>query len=317
MSKTLLQKLAQLFAGGLKLDDEEEDVVKRLKEPTVNGIVEYMKSDACKNIIVMVGAGISTSAGIPDFRSPGSGLYDNLQQYNLPSPECMFDIEFFRENPKPFFHLARELIPENMKPTPCHFFLRLLHEKGLLMRCYSQNIDDLESVAGLPADKVVAAHGSFHSSHCLKRSCRIEYDYEWMRDKIRQTQEVPRCEKCKDVVKPDIVFFGEQLPARFFSLSEEDFPSCDLLIVIGTSLTVQPFASLIELVPKDVPRLAINLTAFKSSRYDLFSGRSGWKFESSDNYRDVFMQGTSDEKCKELAQLLEWHEELIELIQSK
>jgi NAD-dependent deacetylase sirtuin 2 len=314
MNPSLLQKLAHLFAGGLNLD---KDVVKRLKEPTVNGHVEYIKSDACKNIIVMVGAGISTSAGIPDFRSPGSGLYDNLQQYNLPSPESMFDIDFFQSNPEPFFHLARELIPENLKPTPCHFFLKLLHDKGLLMRCYSQNIDDLESVAGLPSDKVVAAHGSFHSSHCLNKSCRKEYNYEWMRDKIRQSEEVPKCETCKSVVKPDIVFFGEMLPRRFFTLSEQDFPLCDLLIVIGTSLTVHPFASLVELVPKDVPRLAINLTPFRSSsRFELLTGGGGWKFDSPDNYRDVFMQGTSDEKCRELARLLDWEKELDDLIQN-
>ena len=320
MSASLLQKLSRLFAGGLKLhDDEDKDVVKRLKEPTVDGIIEYIKSDACKNIVVMVGAGISTSAGIPDFRSPGSGLYDNLQQYKLPSPECMFDINFFRSNPEPFFHLSRQLIPEDLKPTPCHYFLRLLHEKGLLLRTYSQNIDNLESVAGLPDDKIVAAHGSFHTSHCLHESCRKEYDYDWIREKIKGSNEVPKCEKCAEVVKPDIVFFGERLPARFFSLSEEDFPSCDLLIVIGTSLTVQPFASLIELVPRDVPRLAINLTPFKGpSRYEKLMGLgSGWDFDSKDNYRDVFMKGLCDDKCNELAKLLGWEEDLKRLIENK
>ena len=78
----------------------------------------------------MVGAGISVNAGIPDFRTPGTGLYDNLHKYNLPDPTAVFDINFFRENPAPFYLLARELFPGQYLPTPTHYFLRLLHEKG-------------------------------------------------------------------------------------------------------------------------------------------------------------------------------------------
>lgn len=78
------------------------------------------------------------AAGIPDFRSPGSGLYDNLQKYNLPYPQAIFEINFFRENPKPFFVLAKELYPGIFKPTIGHYFIRLLQEKGYLLRHYTQ-----------------------------------------------------------------------------------------------------------------------------------------------------------------------------------
>lgn len=78
------------------------------------------------------------AAGIPDFRSPGSGLYDNLQKYNLPYPQAIFELNFFRENPKPFFVLAKELYPGTFKPTPGHYFIRLLQDKGLLLRHYTQ-----------------------------------------------------------------------------------------------------------------------------------------------------------------------------------
>jgi len=78
------------------------------------------------------------AAGIPDFRSPGSGLYHNLEKYNLPHPQAIFDIDYFRDNPKPFFVLAKELYPNFIKPTPCHYFIRLLHEKGLLLRHFTQ-----------------------------------------------------------------------------------------------------------------------------------------------------------------------------------
>nr|CAD7454343.1 unnamed protein product [Timema tahoe] len=120
-----------------------------------------------------------SGAGIPDFRSPGSGLYHNLEKYKLPDPQAIFEIGFFKVNPQPFFTLAKELYPGTFKPTVCHYFVRLLYEKGLLLRHYTQNIDTLERVAGIPGEKLVEAHGTFHTSHCLK--CRKLYDLEWMK----------------------------------------------------------------------------------------------------------------------------------------
>ena len=97
----------------------------------------------------------------PDFRTPGTGLYDNLAKYNLPTPQSVFDKEYFLQRPDAFYLLCRELWPDNYAPTPAHHFVALLHEKGVLRRCFTQNIDSLEAAAGLPADMVVAAHGNF------------------------------------------------------------------------------------------------------------------------------------------------------------
>ena len=109
----------------------------------------------------MAGAGISVSAGIPDFRSPGTGLYDNLEKYDLPNPQSIFELSYFRERPDAFYMLAKELWPDNFEPTPTHRFIALLHSKGLLKRCFTQNIDSLEASAGIPKDMIVAAHGNF------------------------------------------------------------------------------------------------------------------------------------------------------------
>ncbi|XP_054169056.1 NAD-dependent protein deacetylase sirtuin-2-like [Oppia nitens] len=320
-SVLLMQKMTQLFANKLRFQSEDKDnkpkVEKILSEPTIDAIVDYIKSGKCKNIVVMVGAGISTAAGIPDFRSPGSGLYHNLAKYKLPSPNCMFDIDFFRKNPNPFFDLAKQLFPGKFCPTISHMFLKLLNDKGLLLRLYTQNIDTLERIAGIPGDKLVEAHGTFHTSHCI--DCHKEYSFQWMKDKIFSDSLVPKCDKCGATVKPDIVFFGEQLPERFFRLADRDFKICDLLIIIGTSLTVQPFAGLVDTVRPQIPRLLINKTKCGQSSQisSLLDIGSGLEFDSKDNYRDVLLLEESDKGCKQMAESLDWTQDLNQFASNK
>ncbi|KAG0721368.1 NAD-dependent protein deacetylase sirtuin-2 [Chionoecetes opilio] len=311
MLQNFLRTKLDLGGGG-----EGEKV---LDEVSVEGVVKYIKSGKCKNIITMAGAGISTSAGIPDFRSPGTGLYCNLEKYNLPFPEAIFDIEFFKVNPKPFFVLAKDLYPGAFNPTPSHWFIRLLHEKGLLLRHYTQNIDTLEHVAGLPAEKVVEAHGTFRTSHCI--GCQKEYTQDWLKEEIFKDL-IPKCEECNNLVKPDIVFFREDLPAKFFELTQSDFPKCDLLLILGTSLTVQPFAMLINNVPPSCPRLLINRE--KAGSGDPMMGllhgmlsSSGLALDSPRNIRDVALLGDCDQGCAKLADLLGWKDEYEKLIPCK
>jgi len=307
-----------ISASSLNHEDDDQRQPRVLNSLDLDGVVEYIKEGKAKNIIVMAGAGISTSAGIPDFRTPGTGLYDNLQKYNLPEPTAVFDIRYFKENPKPFFLLAKELYPGSFNPTPSHYFVKLLEEKGLLLRHFTQNIDTLERVAGLSDEKLVEAHGAFHTGHCIK--CRKEYSQEWIKEQIFK-DEIPTCKKCKGgggYVKPDIVFFGENLPEKFFKCMKSDFKKCDLLIIMGTSLVVQPFASLIDRVGDQCPRVLINMEKVgqASDLSSLIYG-GGLMFDKPGNYRDVAILGTCDDGCNSLVEKLGWGKDFEKLKENK
>ncbi|MCJ1252171.1 Sir2 histone deacetylase Hst2 [Trapelia coarctata] len=244
----------------------------------------------------MTGAGISTSAGIPDFRSPDTGVYSNLARLNLPYPEAVFDISFFRNNPHPFYALAHELYPGKFRPTISHSFVALLSDKGLLLKLFTQNIDCLEREAGVPDEMIIEAHGSFARQRCI--DCKAQHPDDLMRTTVEQG-EVPHCltPECNGLVKPDIVFFGEQLPEEFFQ--NRALPaSADLCIVMGTSLSVQPFASLPQICSEGVPRVLINkeVVGGLGSRAD-----------------DVILLGDCDDGVRQLASALGWLDELEKL----
>ncbi|KAF9262944.1 NAD-dependent deacetylase sirtuin-2 [Marasmius fiardii PR-910] len=267
----------------------------------LKSLARYIESDTCKNVVLMLGAGVSTSAGIPDFRSPKTGLYANLARLKLPYPEAVFEIGFFHINPVPFYTLAHELYPGKYRPTPTHSFIRLLSEKGLLSMCLTQNIDTLERRAGVPADKIIEAHGSFAKQRCVK--CKTPFDDEKMKDMVMnfsKKKEIPRCERkhCQGLVKPDIVFFGEALPPEFMK-GRGAIQKADLLIVIGTSLTVHPFASLASHPLLSCPRVLINLDCVGD-------------FDEDDE-SDYILLGKCDEVVQDLCRLLGWEDQLNQL----
>jgi len=247
-----------------------------------------------RRIVVLAGAGMSVAAGIPDFRTPGTGLYDNLGKYNLPFPEAVFDMDYFRNDPTAFYTLCKVLWPGQYRPTLAHYFVAFLHQKGLLQRCYTQNIDSLEVLAGLPMEALVAAHGNFDSATCIatKQKVPLEEVKEAVMAGVEACYELNR--RYGGLIKPDIVFFGEALPLRFSEHSREDLKSCDLLIILGTSLKVKPFAGLPGLVKPGTPILLLNRQQVLRSA-------------------DVFMQGDCDDGVLELARLLGWEAELVEL----
>lgn len=262
-------------------------------ELTLEQLALNLKQHKYKRVTVMAGAGISTPSGIPDFRSPGSGLYSNLQQYDLPYAEAIFELDFFLHNPRPFFTLAQELFPGKYRPNQTHLLCRLLLDKNLLLRVYTQNIDGLERLAGIPPEKLVEAHGTFATATCTV--CRRKYDGEEIRPAV-MSGSVPECPTCRGVIKPDIVFFGEELPRHFLKYLT-DFPLTDLLIIMGTSLEVEPFASLAGAVRGSIPRLLINR--------DLV-GPFLWRRRS----HDVALLGDMVQGVQSLVQLLDWTQEM-------
>jgi len=200
---------------------------------TIEDVVDLIKKS--NNIIVLTGAGISVSCGIPDFRSE-NGVYSRLGEFDLDEPQQMFDLEYFKICPQTFYSFAHELYPSNYEPSPSHKFIKLLEDKGKLLRNYTQNIDTLEQKAGIT--KMVQCHGSFATASCIRCGYKVPGNY--IEEAIFK-KEVPMCPVCpKDlddaVIKPNIIFFGEKLPDEFGKYFQKDREICDLLIVIGSSL---------------------------------------------------------------------------------
>jgi NAD-dependent SIR2 family protein deacetylase len=272
----------------LRLDIKKEKVQKRV-DKIINGIL----AKKYENVIVMLGAGASTSAGIPDFRSAG-GLYDQLRDFGVEKGETVFDIDYFRKDSSLFYRFASMLLPDvtKFKPTITHKFVKKLNDYGVLLRCYTQNIDSLEMYAGIPEEKMVYAHGNFNSFHCLECKYRTELTDEMK--KLIQEQKIVKCPYDDTALKPSVVFFGEDLPKRYHDLSGPDFLKCDCLIVIGTSLKVYPFAGLVRNVKHYIPRLLVN----REEVGNFFD------FQKKDS-RDVFIPGDCDDICQKWVDIFE------------
>lgn len=279
----------------------------------MNELSELLKSGTIHKIIVMVGAGISVASGIPDFRSPETGVYASIAKdarMRKKSSTFVFEMSTFLEDPRPFWWMFGKMIPDISKaqPTDFHFFIELLHRHGLLLRCYTQNIDGLETAAGLPNEMIIHAHGVENQCHCI--NCHHEIPISYCLDAIQLNLSdlskpleqivVPICPKCGgNHVKPDVVLFEEDLPDAFYDNYPKDFQEADLLIIAGTSLKVYPFANLPRKVQNNVKRFIINNVPVKwEHRFHYGSGR------------DFFLEGDCQNIIKELVEKLGWKNEL-------
>jgi len=187
------------------------------------------------NIVLLSGAGMSTSAGIPDFRGP-NGIYKRQLGVN---PEKIFDIDYFYENPRFFYDFHRKFLEtlKTIKPTYAHKFFAGLEKNGKLKGVITQNIDSLHQMAG--NKNVLEIHGGIWKSYCIR--CKKTWNYEES-IALAFSQDVPRCDQCGGVIKPDIVFFGEMV--KHLEESQKLVKESDLLFVVGSSLVVTPAALL-------------------------------------------------------------------------
>ena len=302
-------------------------------------LVEKILSGNYKNIIVMSGAGISVAAGIPDFRSPTIGLYATLREaahLKWKSPTFVFNIDVFMDDPRPFWWVFGRLWPRSDWPLPTtmHYLISLLHKHDLLLRLYTQNVDGLEELAGLPLEKIIYSHGVLNPCHCLDchEEISLSYCLQSISSNFSKPDEgyenitVPICPKCgNNHIKPDVTFFGENLPQTFFQLRKPDFEKCDLLIVTGTSLQVYPFAGLISNVNPDIPRFLINRDKVKEIG-NIFNQSWNWIKSASTfflldfsgefnfgNGKDFYLGGDLQERAEEILLRLNWIEEKNEL----
>ena len=137
---------------------------------------------------------ISTSLGIPDFRSKDTGLYSKLEYLGLTDPQEVFDINLFREDPNIFYSIAKDIFPTEKRFSPTHAFIRLLQDKGKLLTNFTQNIDNVEANAGILPEKLIQCHGSFATATCMKCTHKVPGDQ--IIHHVRKG-EIPECEACR------------------------------------------------------------------------------------------------------------------------
>lgn len=198
-------------------------------------LIQYAHS-----IVALTGAGISTSAGIPDFRGP-RGLYVTRRH----DPERVFEISAFNRAPQHFYEFSNDFFTEvkDVQPTLTHKFLAELERQGPLAGVITQNIDFLHQLAG--NQKILELHGSYRFARCQSCGRRFkDLSYGWWEQNMNNSAMPPiaHCPNCQGVIKPDIVFFGEQVNG--YEEAERMVAECDLLLVLGSTLQVSPASHL-------------------------------------------------------------------------
>lgn len=210
---------------------------------------------AADRVVVFTGAGISTESGIPDFRSPG-GIWDTFDPDDFTYQKFVSSPETRR---KQWQLLSFGALIANIEPNPAHYAIAELYRLGKLDCVITQNIDNLHQKAGVPDDRVFELHGNMRWARCL--DCHHRFPMEEIVQGIKEEDEVPDCPDCQGMLKPDAVFFGEQLPQETLLEATRRSQNCDLFIVVGSTLIVYP-AAYMPLYARDAgARIAIvNLT---------------------------------------------------------
>jgi NAD-dependent deacetylase len=209
-------------------------------------LAELIKESECT--VALTGAGISVPSGIPDFRTPGEGLWEKVD------PMEVAHIDAFRGNPERFWSFYRPRLHAlgDVQPNRAHGVLAELESRGMLDAVITQNIDMLHTKAG--SERVVEVHGSIRTARCME--CGTEFGLEEV-DELFDDEGVAICSRCHGHVKPDVVLFGELLPAEAMAEAEALASRADLMLCVGSSLEVYPVAGLPSVTLGRGGRLAV------------------------------------------------------------
>ena len=199
--------------------------------------------------VVLTGAGISVPSGIPDFRSPGTGLWENVD------PMEVAHIDAWRRDPDRFwsFYGQRFASLTDKQPNDAHVALAELERRGLIRAVITQNIDRLHRAAG--TQRLIEVHGSIEWSVCLQCGGKVALDR--VVEQLRADDGAPECACCFTPLKPDVVLFGELLPERALSEAQALALDADLMVCVGSSLEVYPVAGLPAITRGAGGRLAL------------------------------------------------------------
>lgn len=210
-------------------------------------------------IVVLTGAGISTPSGIPDFRTPKTGLWEKND------PMLVASLSSFLNQPMVFFNWLKSLVKDIhfANPNAAHESLAILEKENKLKTIVTQNIDNLHQKAG--AKNVIEVHGSISELVCLDCNIQITFDEHLVNNFIGNF-EIPKCEHCKKFLKPSITLFEEMLPVNAWDSAFGHFQKADLVIVIGSSLEVYPANQLPAISVSNGAKLIIN--TFSSTPMD-------------------------------------------------
>jgi len=239
----------------------EEDFLKAYTRPIGLFYMDELSKEAkemvdlvlsSSNALALTGAGISTESGIPDYRSPGTGLWEKMDQ-------SIVSLDGFLRDPTKYYSYAVELYPirQSARPNPAHYLLAEFEKRELLNGVITQNIDGLHQDAG--SANVHELHGSLRQAVCL--NCSLLYPMDEVMQRVISGENPPLCKACKGLLKPNAVFFGEILPNIPWKKALELTQMTDLLLVFGSSLQVSPANMLPDIALRGGARLVIvNLT---------------------------------------------------------
>ena len=226
---------------------KKELTEEEIYEIKYNKFITDFKSKKFSKILFMIGGGVNFSRESILFKN-NRNYYEELAQANI------FNLDNFIKEPKYVYNFMKSWNLDELKPNIYYKFMNFFVKKKLVKYIFTQNVDGLEIKAKIPEEKIVYVHGNSLTGHCPK--CKISVDINKIKQGIEKGK-VYFCPKCRTPCKPNIVFFGESLPKKFFEKLEE-CKDVDLIIVIGSYLTVSPFSNIPELTNKNAFKLLFN-----------------------------------------------------------